>query len=175
MRRRSPLDPKWPVLTVYTCPTFSRSCARGRGDLEDDEWTKAKMRMEAGYIWEDTLSRAFGGAFAPRYNDLLYDEVYMNPDGCVIVPNAPREVHEYKFTKKYKGPDSRIEWLWQVKAYCQAVGACTAVFKVLHYNGIAKNDPGPTYREYTCQFSRLELAENWTMIKNFAKQKGILT
>ena len=143
-------------------------------DMEEDERLEARMRMEAGFIWEDTLSRAFGNAFAPRYNDLCVDGVWMNPDGCVIQTDAPRRVDEYKFTSSYKAPDARVDWQWQVKAYCWAVGALVARFYVLHYNGVHRNDRGPTFKAYECVYTRLELQENWQMILNYGRKIGVI-
>jgi len=144
-------------------------------DLEDDEQMQVRLTMEQGFIFEDALSIAFGSAFAPRYNDVLYDGVLMNPDGVVLHQlESQRRIDEYKFTSSYKSPRDRIDWLWQVKAYCQAFGALRARFYVLHINGIARGDRGPTYKCYECEFSRLELAENWHAIKQFGVARGLL-
>lgn len=136
--------------------------------LPEDKQAEIRLRMELGFIWEDALAIAFGSGFAPRYDNVERDGIWMNPDGVDIMDGV---LYEYKCTSTLsnKSPVDNQLWMWQVKAYCWAFGITTARMYILHIDGDGKYPKHPVWAPWEIEFTLQELEENWMIITNHAK------
>jgi len=142
------------------------------------EYARVRLQWELGLVWEDVLSAGLGNRYAPRWEPRQTKEgIWLSPDGIEIVQNdGVNVVHEYKLTslKSDKTPKAVIRWMWQVKSYCLHFGAMEAVFHVLYTRGNYQPPFTPQYEVYKETFTPQELIENWQMLVNYAKSKGML-
>jgi hypothetical protein len=143
------------------------------GDMNEDELYRAKLRMEKGFIWEEALSIAMGTRLGARYEDITCEEVYLNPDGSHLDEGV---IEEYKATKSSmkKFPHENLRWMMQVKAYCRATGCRIVIFRIYYQLGDYTGAKEEDYRAHKYEFSDQEIEENWTMLMNHAKMKGMI-
>jgi hypothetical protein len=137
------------------------------GEIDD----VALARMEMGFLFEDALSAAFGDRMAPRYDGMLCDGIWANPDGVRLEDGI---IEEYKVTwagSHTRPPDANWRWMAQVKGYCKVYGFRTVVFRVLYVCGDYAKPIRPQYKVFRCEFSELEVEQNWQMILNHARSK----
>jgi len=124
-----------------------------------------RMQFEKGWLWEATLSMAFGEKAAYRPGEIELDGIVGSPDGMSIDDRGECFVEEYKCTAYSSDKPITEHWRWmaQVKAYCKMVGATKCVFRVLHLSFV------PVYKVWELVFSQRELDENWEALVNQAK------
>jgi len=125
-----------------------------------------RMQFEKGWLWEATLSMAFGEKSAHRPGEIELDGIVGSPDGLVLDSKGDIvSVEEYKCTAYSSDKPITEHWRWmaQVKAYCKMVGATKCVFRVLHLSFV------PVYKVWELVFSQRELDENWEALVNQAK------
>ena len=132
-----------------------------QGTLTDE----TRMQFEKGWLWEETLSMAFGKKIAVRPEPVYMDGIWGSPDGIQVESEDVLIVEEYKCTamRSDKSPADNWRWIAQVKGYCKMVGAIKAVFRVLHLEFV------PVYKVWELVFSQRELDENWEALVNQAK------
>ena len=155
-----------------------------KGDGFEDRF----LTMEMGFWWEDVLERAWGDRSAVRIGEVHMDGVAGSPDGVgpdpgfidedgivLIEPSDEIILEEYKLT--WKSAKMSLDKVWkyvtQVKAYCYMLGYNVAYFRAVYVFGYW-NGKGPLYREARMGFSDKELKDNWSMLVNHAKEKGML-
>jgi hypothetical protein len=141
-------------------------------------------KMEVGLLFESILEEALAqkyGTFRPGEVEL--DGVLMSPDGLNMTDEA---LEEFKCTwmssrhgivDLYGYPNQKFQhWFWQMKAYCYALGCRKAILTVLFVNGDydRANGMNPQLKRYRIEFSEEELVENWSMLVNHAREKGML-
>jgi len=133
-----------------------------------------RVAMEAGFIWEETLSMAWRYRLGMRPGELVVDDIALSPDGIKYEGNK-LIVEEYKFTatSARKTPLDVQRWLLQTSSYCYGVGTDTADFHVLYYNGDYTRPFKHIYKTYRIVFGWQELKDNWNMIVNYAKQHNM--
>lgn len=157
--------------------------------------------QEAGFVWEDILSRVFASrsddrrdqAVRWRPGELSKDGIAGSPDALCIEPALVIEgapgvdridrlyrdqllVEEYKCTwKSSRGFDlydkRYLWWLIQMQAYCYLADTTLARLYVLHING---NYEGyiPMTSAYLLEFPQQELDDAWASLVNTARSKG---
>lgn len=141
--------------------------------------------QEAGFIWEELLSRLFAQRIeetATRFRpgEVTRDDIIGSPDAVCIEDNGETLiVEEYKATwKSSRGFDlydkRYLYWLLQIQAYCYMIGARQARLYVLHING---NYEGyiPQTSGWLLTFTEIELAEAWQGLRNMGRKKGWIT
>jgi len=145
----------------------------GKKDNPIDEQTR--LAMEAGFIWEEALSRAWVQMLGYRPGEIIVDGIALSPDGIKFEGNK-LIVEEYKFTatSSRKTPLDVQRWLLQTSSYCYATGTDTVDFHVLYYNGDYTRPFKHIYKVYRITFGEHEIIDNWTMILNYAKQHNLI-
>lgn len=138
----------------------------------DFDWN----RVESGTTFERVLEREL---MARNPNLVRPGEFHLNgiacsPDGWDPID---RVVEEYKWTWKssrYPITDDRF-WPWavQIKGYCHVVGTTRARLRVFFVNGDYSNFT-PELRSWLLTFTEQELRDNWLMVLNHARHKGLL-
>ena len=142
----------------------------------DPQWnmpeqnTATLMQFEKGWLWEETLSQAFGQKAAVRIGEIDLDGVIMSPDGYTRDSNCGKVVEEYKCTalSSAKSPADNWRWMMQVKGYCKAVGTLKCIFRILHHMDIMWH-PEASYGVWELVFTQGELDENWEAVLNHVK------
>lgn len=147
-------------------------------DLYGDDRTmtnETRMKMDAGFCWEEALSIAWGQQLGKRPGEIIVDGIAGSPDG-IKEENGNIVVEEYKFTSYSAKKDitENMRWMMQLKAYCNMLNTAYAEMHILFINGDYKHPFAPQYHVYAIEFSVQELVENWSMICNHAKQKGMI-
>lgn len=159
------------------------------GVKEDDDpregdpglWSRLKVRFGIGFIWEELLSMAYAWMCGNRPGEFELDGIVGSPDGIDWTGDVP-VVEEYKCTwksscrsgtKDPNPPTDNLRYMLQVKAYCRMVETTRARMRILHVNGNYR-DREPVYRVWEIDFTPLEIAENWEMMVNYARAKGLI-
>jgi hypothetical protein len=134
-----------------------------------------QLQWEKGFVWEEALSHGFGNRLAQRPGEIVCDGIACSPDGVGMDEEGEVVVEEYKCTalSSTKTPDGIWRWRTQAAAYCYVMGATRAVFRVFYINGDYRGS-GPLYRVFQLDWSGQEIEENWAMLVNHAKRKGML-
>jgi hypothetical protein len=157
--------------------------------------------QEAGFVWEDILSRVFAlrasttrsAATRWRPGELLKDGILLSPDGLCIEPELTFTrkdgtvaqytdaliVEEYKATwKSARGFDLYdkrfLWWLLQLQGYCYAAGTTLARLFVLHINGQYESYI-PQTTSFILEFPQMELDDQWASFLNTARNEGWLS
>lgn len=153
-------------------------------DSEGRDWEPYR---KLGFIWEKALQKAYLQSALDR-GDLVdpgeahLDGVAMSPDGL----NLTGHLEEWKLTWKSSrrvetdGIDGAFpRWFWQMKAYCHGLGTNIAILRVFFVNGNygwlkGGQDSGPEEKSWKFTFTERELLDNWAMLINHAKSRGML-
>lgn len=145
------------------------------GEKQYKESPQGRIIMETGFLWERALESAWGEHLGRRPGEVIVDGVIGSPDGIKIATDK-NIVEEYKCTWKSANrmPDENLNWLIQTKAYCFMLECTTCHLHVLHLNGDYK-PPRPMYKLWELEYSPQELIDNWSMMINHARSKGLLT
>lgn len=134
-------------------------------------------RFEMGFTFERVLEHAFATRREDivRPGEFVLDGIAMSPDGIAV--DAWR-LEEFKLTWKSmrEAPHGRKFWPWivQMKAYCKGIGAQHARLRALFVNGDYRDGYQPQFRAWDFEFSAREIDENWDMVVNHARAKGLL-
>jgi hypothetical protein len=141
-------------------------------------------KMEVGLLFESILEEALArkyGTFRP--GEVEVDGVVMSPDGLNLTDGALEEFKctwmssRHGLTDIYGYPLQKFQhWFWQMKAYCFALGCDKAILTVLFVNGDydRANGMNPQLKRYRIEFMDDELTENWQMLVDHAREKGML-
>jgi hypothetical protein len=149
--------------------------------------------LEMGLVFENMLERGLAEKFATvRPGELVSPEgVWMSPDGINPTYDAGEE---YKFTRMssriYKGntspytdeygmpTDKFLHWFLQMKGYAKWLDTRKFLMRVLHVNGEwDRKKPGgmePMFLSHLVTFTQAEIDENWTMLMQHARNRGML-
>ncbi len=153
----------------------------------------AILRISIGLAWEEwyipNILSKYGVIDHP--GQMHYDGVYLTHDGeelSVILtlgrPKAQWKIHEvkttYKSTKTVAGTDPaeitvmlESQWMWmaQIKAYCIARKALTAVLHVLFLCGDYKFPIKPVLKAWELEFTQEELDDNWQLLSQYRHER----
>jgi len=153
---------------------------------EDDDWQAIDAggqlhspttlnRFAIGWAWEEWL------ATQEADRGLIFHPGEYTLDGMTGEPDAVEDdgksgiiVHEFKITWKSLRTFDDWFWLTQIKAYCKMVGTRRAVLSVMFINGDYK-PPSPVFKRWECEFTELELEENWDMLLRHGRKHLGLT
>jgi hypothetical protein len=133
-------------------------------------------RVESGVTFERLLEKALMARNPSliRPGEYERDGIACSPDGY---SRADHTIEEYKFTwksSKYPITDDRFwSWLVQIKGYCYVIGTTHARLRVLFVNGNYSSFT-PVLKSWALEFTPEELSDNWAMLLNHAKHKGLL-
>jgi hypothetical protein len=134
-------------------------------------------RVETGFAFERVLEMAFMARRAEifRPGEVVKDGIIMSPDG--IDPDG-WVLEEFKATwmSDFDAPTHPkfVKWFWQIKSYALALETTRARLRGLFINGNYREGFSPVYHVWDLQFTERELEENWQMILNNARSKGLL-
>ena len=155
------------------------------------------LRLEAGLIFEQMLEeglkrrlQASGGGRPGEFVESEHGIIY-SPD--LILFNGETRLGEIKLTWLSNSemprevannlPQKFDKYLTQMKAYCRCLETPYARLMALFVNGgyefLRKNKaerkpPAPAFGAWDLTFTKRELDENWSMLINHAKFKGML-
>jgi len=137
-------------------------------------WGNSQLSLaaEVGFIWEEILSSALKSRLPNRIGEIEVGGIYMSPDGLDVEEWC---LWEYKaaWASSRRLPTENWKWMAQAKGYCYGLQVEVVRMAILYLNGDWKGG-GPEYRGYKITFSPTEIAENWTMLVNHARNRGWL-
>lgn len=157
-------------------------------DLEDTIRKTTREPMEerelafyraGGFLWERVFSYAMAESF--RTGTIVRPGEYM-VEGITGSPDNIRtdlwRVVETKCTWRSMQKLERLEknfWIWlvQMKGYCRLVGTTEAELYAFFVMGDYKGS-GPQGKALLFQWSQYEIEENWQMLKNHGRRRGML-
>ncbi len=155
-----------------------------KGDGFEDRF----LTMEHGFWWEDVLEWAWAERSAVRIGEIELDGIVGSPDGVcpdpgftdedgvvMIEPSDELILEEYKYIwASAKNPPHKVwKYIVQTKAYCKMLEFNKVLMRICYCFGYW-NGKGPRYREGYFTFTQQELDDNWNMIVNHAKEKGMI-
>ena len=147
-----------------------RHMSKAIGRQKENDFTDEDLNMFAsvGRMFETQLAAAM--CPPPRYErigEIECDGIIGSPDA---IDTKEWSVQEYKanFSSATKPIESKIEYFWQMKAYCYMLSMCRASLFVF-YPGGTWRPPTPIFKCWDILFSPSELKENWDMILENAK------
>lgn len=132
-----------------------------------------------GFLWERIFGKVMADCFT-RGDIIRPGEVYK--DGIIGSPDnidlTTMRVVETKATwKSVRKWESMEKWFWvwlvQMKGYCHMADTLEAELYALFMNGDYRGS-GPLPRAALFQFTKIELVENWAMLKQHAHKRGWL-
>jgi hypothetical protein len=133
-----------------------------------------------GFLWERVLVRALTDMAVEtdehviRLGEFTKDGVIFTPDAMLIrLPEALLEEWKCTWTSCNRWIEDRKQWWIQIMAYCHALDLNAATVRVLYINGTWR-PPIPRTRHYRATFNKRELQENWDMLLNYARSKGMM-
>lgn len=166
-----------------------------RYDVEDMD----ELLMGIGMAVEDWLISTQHPEVIGQPGEVEKDGIYMTPDGLSLLDGdaslfSLREdtsldsgdvnvLNEIKFTKKSSRDfvehlrmrsKKAMLYLWQIMAYCYALGTHLAILRIVFINGnysrTEENGSRARYMLYYFHFSDEDLEENWQMVLNHAAE-----
>lgn len=157
----------------------------GRSRPKDFEQLDSENWQEAGFVWEEILSRTFaerqrqgndGTVERWRPGEITKDSIIGSPDGIALGPDGSMWLEEYKCTwktsKTFDLHDKRyLPWLLQIMAYCHLADVRECHLYVLHING-AYEGFIPAVVAWRLQFSDAEIQANWYSLQRKALKEG---
>lgn len=134
--------------------------------LDTDDETRGAMFL-AGLMWEDLCVNLSGWGQGQQAE---LDGIICTPDIVIPLPPDGPRIDECKWSWKKEREDIRDDWRWmtQAKAYCKAFGTDWVRFHVFFCNG-NYYPPSPVVREFDIRFTRQEVEDNWSMLRNHAR------
>jgi len=144
----------------------------------------AEIRLiwECGFIWERVLSE---GIYKPagiiRPEPICLDKIWCSPDGIdrkgIFVPGGG--LIEDKYTDRSEAKHEILEDWWfmtQAKSYCKVTGYNKTLFRILYASGDYSRKIGRRKidRYYLIEFTDQEINDNWSLILNYAHNKGLI-
>jgi len=149
------------------------------------------LTMDLGFVWEDLLSYIYSERSAHRIEEVEFQNIVGSPDGINDYDNVVAEspllatpqdlcLEEYKLTWKSTRSHPRDDWKYmtQIKSYLRMISGLyemeitCCIMRIIYVNGDYKGS-GPIYRIGWFNFEWEEIEENWAMIYNHAKEKGM--
>lgn len=157
------------------------------GHLEDkDEEDEGPQQayLELGCAWEDGLAWHFQNRIAEsephryvRNMELYLDGLYGTLDWLDVIDHAVVDAKLTKISSKnHISSDKFWKWWVQVKCYCHMVGVNTGRLHIAFVNGDyaflrgEKDSDFIHYRVWEDTWTDRELANNWKMVCNAARQ-----
>lgn len=156
-------------------------------DLEPKRFTRGTapdpLRLEAGLAFEDMLEEGLKRRLAgERPGEFTTAEgIIYSPD--LIIFNGETRLGEIKLTwmsskevprEAANGfPPKFDKYFTQMKAYCFHLELAHARLLAFFVNG-NYHPPKPELLAWDIEFTKRELEENWTMLRNHARSKGML-
>ena len=131
-----------------------------------------RVRREMGFMWERVASGALSKMHIKHPGEISKNGIYMSPDCIDIKSHA---VEDWKCTWKSSRRDIEEDfWSWwcQAKAYAYGLGYNKARLNTLFINGNYRGS-GPEAKSWEATFSKQELRDNWNMLLEHAKEKGL--
>lgn len=146
----------------------------------DISFSEQELRVyrAGGFMWERVFSQAMAEAFRSgtiiRPGEFCVDGITGSPDNLRVEP-AYRVVETkctWRSINKMEMMD-KFFWLWlvQMKGYCKMVGTQEVELYAYFLNGNYA-PPVPQVRASLITFSKMEIGENWGMIKAHARRRG---
>jgi hypothetical protein len=147
--------------------------------LSSEERRRMGNYVALGWAWEliiqPALMEVYFGADENyvRPGPLQLDGIWGTPDGLDMETWA---VEEFKCTWRSSGRDIQEDfWPWwvQIKAYCKMLVTRKARLRVFFVNG-DYHESGPQIKMWEAEFKQLEIEQNWQMLKQHARAKGMI-
>ena len=95
-----------------------------------------------------------------RPGECSLDGIYMTPDGINV---RLFYIHEWKATsiraKNFSIPTRRLEWIWQVGAYCKVFGMTRGIIRVWFTGDFPQQ-----VNQYVLDYTQQEIDDNWKNI-----------
>lgn len=124
--------------------------------IEIDNWI-SKYGLEEQRRKE--LEEASGAIIRP--GECSLDGIYMTPDAINV---KLFYIHEWKATsirvKNFSIPTRRVDWIWQVGAYCKVFGMTRGIIRVWH-----SADFPQQVTQWVLDYTQKEIDDNWNAIK----------
>lgn len=139
---------------------------------EFDDRTRATF--ECGHVIEDMIAATLGKRLGwhkpePRRSS---EGIWCSPDGYT---SGTRTIDEMKATWKssrdFQGSAKWQLYMWQVLGYAHVFEADRIRLHVLHMNGDWRPPRPEKPRTYIIRPSAKDIAENWAMLRNHAKDR----
>ena len=162
-------------------------------DLYGSLYKELEPQRYGGDAPPDPMLLAMGTAWEAHLEKLLLQqpgisrpEAFIDANGIgfspdLIISNGVSRCGEIKLTWMTDVEDIRDpkfdKYLTQVKAYCYHLETPYGRIYATHINGAEKDrygKPNPALKVYDLEFTPRELRENWEMLLNYAKRKGML-
>lgn len=158
-------------------------------DLEPKRYTRGTkpdpLRLEAGLAFEDMLEEGLKRRLAgERQGEFVTEEgIVYSPDLIIANTGHPNRLGEIKLTwmsskevprERSNGfPPKFDKYFTQMKAYCYHLGLTDARLLAFFVNSDYR-PPKPELLAWDIEFTVRELKENWQMLLNHARHKGML-
>lgn len=154
--------------------------------LQPKRFTDSPMNMQrvmVGLLFESMLERALAERFGvQRPGEFISPEgVYMSPDGINPTLDA---LEEYKATymssrhgitdEEGQALDKFVHWFVQIKGYLHELASNVCLLRVLFICGDYSQPIGPQFKSWKLTFTDEEIAENWTMLMNIAREEELI-
>lgn len=154
--------------------------------------TQPELEMfgSLGFLWErvleDTLADITVTSDPARYfrpDEQKMDGVYLTPDYADLDfwgdGTCEFGLEEWKVIwKSSRSLDNFERNFWrfivQSKSYCRALGCLLVRFRILCIVGNWQDNIAPVCRTFEIEYTPQELEENWSMLMNHAKAKGMV-
>ena len=140
------------------------------------------LLLAMGTAWELHFERLLM-ASAPPGVSISRPAEFMNEDGIAFSPdllisNGDLRVGEMKLTFQSSAEDISApkfsKWIVQMQAYCHGMETPHARLYVLFVNGDYKTQRWPQLKIWDFTFTARELHDNYQMLLNHAKRRGLL-
>jgi hypothetical protein len=156
-------------------------------DPSDNSLTQEELEAyrAGGFIWEHVFSLGFAQSLINgtlvRPGEWMCEEIIGTPDLVRVDESGMMTVIDTKFTwksaakfDKYGSIEEHFwTWIVQVACYCRMMHTNVAELYVFFVNGDYR-PPRPCIKAMRLEFSDVELAEYWNLIKTHARRKGWL-
>lgn len=147
------------------------------------------VKVETGLVFENMLEKSLAEKFATvRPGEIVSPEgIYMSPDGvnptmgcgeefkCTWMSSRVYGENLSPYTDEYGMPTKKfLHWFIQMKGYAKWLPTDTFLLRVLHINGNYEHPYQPEFLTHRIVFTETEIEENWTMLINHARNRGLL-
>jgi hypothetical protein len=142
--------------------------------------------MAAGFVWEELLTKLFARRinhvgvayqYLCRPGEVEKDGIIGSPDGVGVDEDGPCLVESKLTWKSRRGFDldafKFLAWKYQVLAYGYLMDLSRCYMPIFFVND-QYDKYVPSFPEYRIDMTVREQRENWTMLKNMARHKGLV-
>ena len=155
-------------------------------DLEPKRYVRGSkpdpVRMELGLALEHALESGLAGHLWQRPGEFMTKEgIAFSPDGLLFHDDGRLIVIETKLTWLRSGevprqqaesfPPKFDKYFTQLMFYCEALGTQWGRLYIYFVNGTGA---GPEFLSWECEFTARELQENYQLLVNHARHRGML-